>query len=278
MKKKLPAFMFYPGDWLKDNSLRVCSLQSRGLWIDLLCYMHESPQRGVLMITETKPMGIIHISQLVGHPVETVSELLGELVSNGVIDFNVEKGEDGSEVIVYSSRRMVRDEHKRDLCGKAGAKGGGNPNWRRGKGDDKQNTKSSSSLSSSSSSSLSSSDSDSPSEKRTAFKEITKMERFTSSEGFIAANASGVNQVWKAIPSNRRRKPATTKVAIGVALELVSDQDDPVEFLSGRIREYYASQEGQGKFHREPSRWLEEQGWEEHSDAWVNREDERVGL
>ena len=124
MKKKLPAFMFYPGDWLKDNSLRVCSLQSRGLWIDLLCYMHESPQRGVLMITEDKPMGIPHIAQLVGHPVDVVSELLGELVSNGVIDFDISADKNGEEIAVYSSRRMVRDEHKRDLCGKAGIRTG----------------------------------------------------------------------------------------------------------------------------------------------------------
>ena len=262
MKKKLPAFMFYPGDWLKDNSLRVCSLQSRGLWIDLLCYMHESPKRGVLMITEDKPMGIPHIAQLVGHHVDVVSELLGELVSNGVIDFNIKADNNGEEIAVYSSRRMVRDEHKRELCGKAGAKGGGNPNWKKAKGDDKQNTKSSSSSSSSPSSSTS----------KTTFKDMG------SSERYIQRIRPGVSEVWKAIPSDRRKKPATTKTAIGVALEQLQDNDDPVAFLSEKLRDYYQSQEGRGKFHREPSRWLEDEGWEEHPDAWVNREEERAGL
>jgi hypothetical protein len=38
---KLPAFQFYPGDWLKDPSLSMCAPATRGIWIDLMCAMHE---------------------------------------------------------------------------------------------------------------------------------------------------------------------------------------------------------------------------------------------
>jgi len=46
MSKKLPAFQLYPGDWLKDPRLSMCSLKTRGAWIDLICAMHELDRSG----------------------------------------------------------------------------------------------------------------------------------------------------------------------------------------------------------------------------------------
>lgn len=34
---KFPWLKFYPGDWLKEPSLTVCSPATRGIWIDLIC-------------------------------------------------------------------------------------------------------------------------------------------------------------------------------------------------------------------------------------------------
>jgi hypothetical protein len=31
---KLPAFMFYPGDWQKDPCLRRCSKAAKSVWMD----------------------------------------------------------------------------------------------------------------------------------------------------------------------------------------------------------------------------------------------------
>lgn len=45
-EKKQPAMMFYTGDWLKDPQLSMCSAQTRGIWFDLLCAMHESDRSG----------------------------------------------------------------------------------------------------------------------------------------------------------------------------------------------------------------------------------------
>ncbi len=43
---KLPAFQFYTGDWLKDPQLSMCAPSTRGIWIDLLCAMHENNRSG----------------------------------------------------------------------------------------------------------------------------------------------------------------------------------------------------------------------------------------
>ncbi|MET0753611.1 MAG: hypothetical protein ABWZ66_09565 [Pyrinomonadaceae bacterium] len=45
---KLPAIQFYTGDWLKDTELSLCSSSTRGIWIDILCRMHESGRSGVI--------------------------------------------------------------------------------------------------------------------------------------------------------------------------------------------------------------------------------------
>ncbi len=48
MPKKLPYFPLYTGDWLKDPAVALCTPATRGIWIDLLCAMHESDRSGEL--------------------------------------------------------------------------------------------------------------------------------------------------------------------------------------------------------------------------------------
>ncbi len=45
---KPPAFQFYVRDWLSDPELQSASASSRGIWINALCYMWESRDRGKL--------------------------------------------------------------------------------------------------------------------------------------------------------------------------------------------------------------------------------------
>jgi hypothetical protein len=45
-----PWFKFYPASWRSDPALRTCSISARGLWIDLLCLMHESEPAGYLLL------------------------------------------------------------------------------------------------------------------------------------------------------------------------------------------------------------------------------------
>lgn len=119
MAKKIPAFQFYPGDWLKDPSLRAVSSGARGLWMDMLCLMWETQPRGYLQTPFGAPLSDEQIARMTGNcSLEEVRGWLGELELLGVFSRT-------TQGVIYC-RRLVRDEHKRCLCAEAG-KRGGNP-------------------------------------------------------------------------------------------------------------------------------------------------------
>ena len=114
---KLPAFQFYPGDWMKDPALRSVSVAGRGLWIDLLCLLFESETRCKMDFNGEVDESTL-ISRMTGVPRKQVNRLLGELERAGVFSRDA-KG------MIYS-RRMKRDQELRLIraqCGKLG----GNP-------------------------------------------------------------------------------------------------------------------------------------------------------
>lgn len=43
---KLPWLKFFPSDWLSDPALGRCSPTTRGIWIDMVCLMHQSGGTG----------------------------------------------------------------------------------------------------------------------------------------------------------------------------------------------------------------------------------------
>lgn len=112
---KRPAFQFYPSDWRNDSGLRLCSLEARGLWVEMMCIAHECDDYGKL-----KQNGRVFchktVSRLVGISPKNCLKLLRELEENKVFS----RDEDGA---IYS-RRMVRDEHIRKIRAEAGGKGG----------------------------------------------------------------------------------------------------------------------------------------------------------
>ncbi|WP_353627565.1 hypothetical protein ABNQ24_12425 [Ralstonia pseudosolanacearum] len=112
---KRPAFQFYPADWRKDTALQGCSLLARGLWHEMLCLMHECEPYGHLSVNG-KPMKPSQIARLVGITEKEYGRLLEELFDAGVPS----RTDDGC---IYS-RRMVRDEHIRNVRAEAGKKGG----------------------------------------------------------------------------------------------------------------------------------------------------------
>jgi len=141
---KLPAFMFYPGDWMKDPNLKRCSHAAKGVWIDMLCLLHECEERGVFQ-TAGQAWSDEEIAQAVGGRLDVTLPCIRELVDKAVADRNTSGA--------IFCRRMVRDENKRRLCSEAGKKGGnptlighskGHP-----KGERKGNTKGESTPSSS---------------------------------------------------------------------------------------------------------------------------------
>jgi hypothetical protein len=123
---KSPAFQFYTGDWFKDPSLRACSLAARGLWIDMLCFMWESPRRGFLQHPTGKPYTPQQLARLVGCSEDEVSRVLTELQDAGVFSRTTTD-------VIYC-RRMERDEKARQQAVLDGRRGG-NPTLRDKGGD-----------------------------------------------------------------------------------------------------------------------------------------------
>jgi hypothetical protein len=115
-----PWLKFYPSDWRADPALRMCSIAARGLWMEMLCIMHEATPRGSLRING-RPVSDRQMATLAG--VTDVAPLFGELEDAGVFS----REEDGT---IYS-RRMMRDEEKA-AQDKANGKQGGNPTLKPG--------------------------------------------------------------------------------------------------------------------------------------------------
>lgn len=112
-----PWLKFYPTDWRADQALRICSLGARGLWMEMLCLMHEAQPRGSLLING-QPINERQLASLAGRSLKEVGGFMSELEMAGVFS----RDPDG---VVYS-RRMRRDEAKAEKD-KANGKSGGNP-------------------------------------------------------------------------------------------------------------------------------------------------------
>ncbi len=110
-----PWIKFYPTDWQADEKLRLCSLEARGLWVEMMCIMHKSESYGHLKIGDVKPSAQ-QVALMVGAPAEQVEKCLEELGAMGV--FSRTKGG------VIFSRRMESDEKKRRILRENGKKGG----------------------------------------------------------------------------------------------------------------------------------------------------------
>ena len=113
---KLPAFQFYPGDWRKDMGVQSLSFHDRGVWWEMLCLMHESERRGVLILNG-QAMTEDSLTRLLGLDKQILTTTLTTLLTSGVASREEHTG------AIYS-RRMVRDENLRKIRTEAGSKGG----------------------------------------------------------------------------------------------------------------------------------------------------------
>jgi hypothetical protein len=114
--KKLPAMQWYPGDWRKDIAVQSLSFHDRGVWFEMLMIMHDSEQRGKLMLNG-RAMADEQIARAVGLDNQTFNQTLTTLLGSGVAERDTETG-------AIANRRMVRDEHIRQIRTEAGSKGG----------------------------------------------------------------------------------------------------------------------------------------------------------
>lgn len=100
---------FWWQDWLSDSKLRLCDPASRGVWIDLLCLMHDAG--GYLKIDGRRPQPR-HIARLLCVRFEQYERCLRTLLEHGVAS----QTEDGT---IYC-QRMVKDLGRSET-GKANA-------------------------------------------------------------------------------------------------------------------------------------------------------------
>ena len=117
---------FWWQDYERDPLLRSCSLAAQGLWMRMLCFMHEGNPYGHLILNGVSPSQK-RLAAMVGKSEREVNTVLKELEEAGVFS----RTEDG----VIWSRRLVRDKAASDK-GRDYGSGGGNPLLLNGKGTD----------------------------------------------------------------------------------------------------------------------------------------------
>ena len=113
---KLPAIQFYPGDWRKDPGVQALSFHDRGVWFEIILLMHESDERGKLLLNG-KPMPESALARLLGLDNQNLTTTLTTLLEFGVASRCEESG-------AIICRRMIRDENLRNIRKEAGKKGG----------------------------------------------------------------------------------------------------------------------------------------------------------
>lgn len=121
-----PSWQFYPGDWQSNPKLRRCSHAEKGVWLDVLCILHDQDEYGIIrwplkdlaLAVHAKPallQGLVDKGVLKGTDAGSTCPPFIYTPRHG--------GKDGSPVTLigeqqgplWYSSRMVRDEHIRQV-------------------------------------------------------------------------------------------------------------------------------------------------------------------
>lgn len=104
---------------MRSTDLRSCSLAAKGLWIDMLCLMHEGNPYGTLKVGDKVILPAI-LARMVGVSLHEVEGYLQELIEAGVCSTDISG--------CIFSRRMIRDEEIRAKRAAGGIDSQNNPN------------------------------------------------------------------------------------------------------------------------------------------------------
>lgn len=121
-----PYIQFYPGDWQANPKLKLCSHTEKGIWLDVMCILHDQDEYGVIRWT---------LKQL-AQSVRTSVPALQRIVDKGILK-GADKGESCGPMVytprsgrktgkpaalipeqqgpIWYSSRMVRDEYLRQV-------------------------------------------------------------------------------------------------------------------------------------------------------------------
>ena len=100
---KLPAFQFYPGDWLRDVGVQSASFETRGFWVELLIRMWDAPKRGKLEIRRGD------LRRLLNCNADVEKRCLAEIKRLGIADVTHSNGK-----VTIVNRRMFKDQIERE--------------------------------------------------------------------------------------------------------------------------------------------------------------------
>lgn len=123
-----PSFQFYPGDWSSNPNLKRCTFAEKGIWLEVLCLMHDQAEYGVLRwplkeIAEAVKCRVSDLQALTRKGVLKGDDLT---LTEPFIYVPRSGRKNGAPVTlldaqpgpVWYSSRMVRDEYRNDQRGK----------------------------------------------------------------------------------------------------------------------------------------------------------------
>lgn len=136
---KRPSFQFYPADWQGNSNLRRCTHEEKGVWMDVLCLLHDHEEYGIAR------WPLKEIAQAIGCTTSKLQSLVAKKVLKGAdvgkecdpLIYTPRTGrKTGAPVTlierqpgpIWFSSRMVEDEHKRVLRGEYGVSPKATPN------------------------------------------------------------------------------------------------------------------------------------------------------
>ena len=125
---KRPSLQFYCADWRGNSKLRRCSFAERGIWVEIICLLHDSDEYGILR------WPLVDLAQAIGCRVADLQSLRRKGVLKGAdigerCDTYIHQGYHARQPIppvtlipeqpgpIWYSSRMVLDEHRREHRG-----------------------------------------------------------------------------------------------------------------------------------------------------------------
>lgn len=133
-----PYIPLYVQDYLTDEKLNMCSLESQGVYIKIMCIMHKSKKYGIILLKQKEKQNSSRcfcfaskLARLLPFTTDDLENAITELVDEGVLQII------GDDKLVQ--KRMVRDNALSLKRAEAGKKGGDTTQF--AKANDKANAK-----------------------------------------------------------------------------------------------------------------------------------------
>jgi hypothetical protein len=239
-----PAFQFYTGDWIKSPELTKCSAATRGIWIDLLCRIHDLDKDGRISGT------VVSLARQARAFPDEMERALAELEEAEVC--GIERVE-GSDLIVITSRRMQRDQRQR---------GGNRERQQRYRDSRSSNGDSNAERNGENNGPLTPLSED-------EVEEEEEVEEENEGRGKTVVRASDCEAVYALYP--RKRGKGAAMKAIRAAIKRVAQgkdpPPDPTRWLKDRVAEYAESVRGKNKqYVPYPATWMNEERYLDEQD------------